>query len=153
MKTSVVSASIRTLSVAALLASPLPAQAADPPLDLGGRWVGKTHTIVAGSGGHWPTSTGTFHQPALVEKDMVLEVTGQQGRRFWGVTTISGGGERTTEPFVGQLAGRDNRTVAMADTDGYFTGRLLDDRTLSFCYMHAGGKSQSTVVSCVEVTR
>ena len=34
--------------------------AADPALDVKGKWVGKTYTIVAGSGGHWPTNKGTF---------------------------------------------------------------------------------------------
>ena len=88
-----------------------------------------------------------------MEKDLVIEITGQEGRRFWGVTTIVGSSEKTAEPFIGQLAGKDYRTIAIADTDGYFNGQLIDNHTLSFCYMHAGGKTQSTVVSCTEVKR
>jgi hypothetical protein len=40
---------------------------------------------VAGSGGHWPTNKGTFDKPGLFEKDLVIEVTGQEGRRFRGI--------------------------------------------------------------------
>jgi len=56
--------------------------AADPAPDVKGKWVGKTYTIVAGSGGHWPTNKGTFDKPGLFEKDLVIEVTGQEGRRL-----------------------------------------------------------------------
>ena len=47
--------------------------------------MGKTYTIVAGSGGHWPTNKGAFEKPGLLEKDLVIEVTGQEERRFWGI--------------------------------------------------------------------
>ena len=80
-------------------------------------------------------------------------VTGQEGRRFWGVTTISGNGEKTDEPFIGELTGNRNRDFIVADTDGYFKGELRGNNVLSFCYTHAGGKSESSVVSCSEVKR
>ena len=127
--------------------------AADKTPDLKGKWVGKTHTIVAGSGGHWPTNKGTFDKPGLFEKDIVIEVTGQEGRRFWGVQTISGNGESTQEPMIGELTGKGNRTVVIVDTDGYLNGQLSGKNVLSFCYMHAGGKTPSSVVSCSEIRR
>lgn len=144
---------IRSVAAAALIAPAAIALAADPVPDIKGKWSGKTHTIVAGSGGHHPESKGTFAKPGLFEKDLQLEITGQQDRRFWGVTTISGGGAKTIEPFIGELTGKDNRSVVVADTDGYFNGQLTDDNTLAFCYMQAGGKSNSSVVSCSEVRR
>ncbi|MFY9837977.1 MAG: hypothetical protein WAK55_16210 [Xanthobacteraceae bacterium] len=127
--------------------------AADPALDVKGKWVGKTYTIVAGSGGHWPTNNGTFDKPGLFEKDLMIEVTGQEGRRFWGMQTLSGNGESTQEPMIGELTGANNRTVVIVDTDGYLNGQLIDDNTLSFCYTQAGGKSQQSVVSCTEIKR
>jgi len=135
------------------LVCPLLASAADPIPDIKGKWVGKSYPIVAGKGGHWPKSGGNFGKPAFGDKDIVLEFTGQDGRRFWGVTKLSGNGETTTEPFIGYLTGKDNRTVVMADTDGYFNGQLSDDNTFEYCYMHAGGPSKSTVVACLEVKR
>jgi hypothetical protein len=127
--------------------------AADQPPNIKGKWVGKTHSIVAGSGGHWPTNKGTLEKPGLFEKDLVIEVTGQEGRRFWGIQTISGNGESTQEPMIGELTGRDNRTVIIVDTDGYINGQLVDDDVLSFCYTQAGSKTGSSVVSCTEIKR
>ena len=135
---------IRNLVVAALLAYPASALGADQAPDVKGKWVGKTHTIIAGRGMHWPKSRGTFEKPALFEKDLVIEITGQEGRRFWGTTTISGGGEKTDEPFIGELTGKDNRSFVFADTDGFWNGQLDGNDALSFCYMHTGGKPTST---------
>ncbi|RAI44802.1 hypothetical protein [Rhodoplanes roseus] len=84
---------------------------------------------------------------------MIIEITGQEGRRFWGVSKLSSGAESTNEPFIGAFAGRDGKKLVMADTDGYFTAELVDADTLSFCYAHAGGKTASSVVSCNEVKR
>jgi hypothetical protein len=143
---------ICTLGIAALVAYPAFALGADQAPDVKGKWIGKTHTILVGKGGHWPKGRGTWDNPALLEKDLVIAITGQDGRRFWGTTTISGGGEKTDEPFIGELSGKDNRSFVFADTDGFWNGQL-DGDTLSFCYMHTGGKTKSTLVSCTDVKR
>jgi hypothetical protein len=140
---------LRTAAAAAtLVLVPALALAQDAP-DLKGKWTGKTYSIVAGKGGHWPESAGTFEKPGLFEKDMTLAITGQDGRRFWGVTTISGGGQSTDEPFIGEIT-PDGTRLVIADTDGYWDGPL-DGDTFSFCYRHAGGATGSSVVSCTEV--
>jgi hypothetical protein len=126
--------------------------AADKTPDLKGKWVGRTFTIVAGSGGHWPTNKGTFEKPGLFEKDLLIEITGQEGRRFWGMQTISGMGESTQEPMIGELTGKGNRTVVIVDTDGYLNGQL-NGNVISFCYTQAGGKTPASVVSCSEIKR
>jgi hypothetical protein len=126
------------------------AAAQDAP-DMKGQWRGKTHTIIAGSGGHWPSSKGTFEQPALAEKDVVLDITGQQDDRFWGTTTLTGNGETTSEPFIG-IVTMDGHRVLIADTDGYYWGGV-DGETFDFCYSHAGGKTGSSVVNCTNVER
>jgi hypothetical protein len=136
-----------------MVACPALALAADAAPDLKGKWVGKSHSIVAGSGGHWPSSVGTFEKPGLFEKDLVLDITGQDGRRFWGVAKLSGMGEATTEGFIGVLSGKKNREFVVADTDGVFKGEIRRKNTMSFCYAHAGGKGASAVVSCTEVKR
>lgn len=140
------------LTLVALFASP--ALTADQTPDIKGKWVGRTHTIVAGAGGHWPSSKGTFDKPGLFEKDLVIEVTGQQDNRFWGIQKFSGNGEASDEPMIGELTGPENRTVVIVDTDGYLHGQLTNDGTaLSFCYEQAGGKSGSSVVSCSQLKR
>jgi hypothetical protein len=121
--------------------------------DLRGDWVGTTYTIIAGHGGHWPTSVGTFEKPGLYQKDLVIRVTQQADRRFWGVTIISGSGQKTQEPFIGELTGKDHRYAVFVDTDGYFSGEISGD-VLSFCYTQAGAVhdgNTSSVISCTEV--
>jgi hypothetical protein len=153
MTPSIRAKALQVLGVTLVAIASSSAFAADPALDVKGKWVGKTYTIVAGSGGHWPTNRGTFDKPGLFEKDLVIEVTGQEGRRFWGMQTLSGNGENTQEPMIGELTGANNRTVVIVDTDGYLNGQLVDDNTLSFCYTQAGGKSQQSVISCTEIKR
>ena len=142
---------IAGLALVALFASS--AFAADQIPNLKGKWVGKTHTIVAGAGAHWPSNKGTFDKPGLFEKDLVIEVTNQEGRRFWGKQTFSGGGEQTNEPMIGELTGRDNKTVVLVDTDGFLDGQLVNNNTITFCYKQAGGRTESSVVSCSELKR
>ena len=84
---------IRKLTLAALVAYPAYALGADEAPDVKGKWVGKMHSIVAGQGAHWPSSRGTFDKPALLEKDLVIEITGQVGRRFWGDDALGWRGE------------------------------------------------------------
>ena len=126
---------------------------ADQIPNIKGKWVGKTHSIVAGVAPHWPSNRGTFERPGLFEKDLVIEVTAQEGRRFWGMQTFSGSGENTQEPMIGELTGKDNKTVVLVDRDGYLDGQLIDDNTLSFCYKQAGGQGGASVVSCSEIKR
>jgi hypothetical protein len=140
------------LGLVGLVASSAFAFAADQVPNIKGKWVGKTYSIVAGTGGHWPTSRGTFEKPGMFEKDLVIEVTGQEGRRFWGMQTFSGGGEKTQEPIDRLVVLAGQLTDQLVDTDGYLNGQIEDD-TLSFCYTHAGGPNQSSVVSCSQLKK
>jgi hypothetical protein len=45
---------------------------------------------------------------------------------------ISGKGQKTEEPFVGELTGKDHRHFVTADTDGYVVGDISDDNVLRF---------------------
>jgi len=67
--------------------------------------------------------------------------------------TFTGNGENTQEPMIGELTGKDNKTVVIVDRDGYLDGQLIDDNTLSFCYKQAGGQIGASVVSCSEIKR
>lgn len=143
---------LRAAAAAATLGLlPAMALAADDAPDLMGKWTGTTFSIVAGQGGHWPESAGTFDKPGLYEKAITLAITGQSGRRFWGSTSIEGDGQPNGEPFIGELTPDGGRLI-IADTDGTWEGPL-DGDTFSFCYTHAGGPSNSSVVSCTEVKK
>ena len=143
-----------TLVAAVALTGSIIAFAEDAVPNMKGKWVGKTYTIIAGRGGHWPTSAGTWEKPGLYQKDLTFDITGQEDRRFWGITIISGMGQKTQEPFIGELTGAGNRHAILVDTDGYWGGDISGD-VFSFCYAQAEAmhedKTSSAVVSCTEV--
>jgi len=141
------------LAAMAAFAYPAFVLADEPVPDMTGKWAGKTYTIIAGRGGHWPTSAGTFDKPGLYQKDLTYEIAHQVDRRFWGVETLSGNGEKTQEPFIGELTGKDNHIAIFVDTDGYLSGEINGD-VMSFCYTQAGAVHNgmmSSVISCSEV--
>lgn len=147
-------AKVVCLAAAALvLPSALTLAAADVP-DIKGPWTGKTFTIVAGAAPHWPNNAGTFANPGFGEKDLVINITNQDGRRFWGTATLSGDGEKSDEPFIGELYGPANRKVIIAHTVGIIEGEI-DGDVLSFCFAQADarGPTKSSVISCSEVRR
>jgi hypothetical protein len=114
---------------------------------------GRLTSFTAALASQSSTERGAIPKPGLFEKDIVIEVTGQEGNRFWGNQILSGNGEKTEEPMIGELTGENNKTVVIVDTDGYVNGRLVSSDTLSFCYTQAGGKTESSVVSCTQVKR
>jgi hypothetical protein len=143
------------LAVAALVLGSAPALAGGDVPDIKGPWTGKTFTIVAGAAPHWPNNTGTFANPGLGEKDLLINITNQKGRRFWGIATLSGNGDKPDEePFIGELYGPANRKVILAHRVGIVEGDIKGD-VLSFCFAQADarGPTQSSVISCSEVRR
>jgi hypothetical protein len=143
---------MKSFAFAALIALAIPALAyGDEKIpDVQGKWIGKTHSVVVGRGGHWPSSDGNYDKPGLYSKDLVIEITGQSDQRVWGTTTISGNGEQTREPFIGELFGPKYREFIVADTDGYLRG-TFNGNQLSFCYAQAG--KETAVVSCSELKK
>src|SRR5262249_31861260 len=143
---------IAGLTVIALFSSS--ALAADQIPNIKGKWVGKTHTIVAGAGAHWPGNKSTFDKPGLFGKELGIEITNQQDNRVWGKQTFSGHGEQNSdEPMIGELTGPGYKNIILVDTDGYLHGQFTDENTLTFCYEQAGGKTTASVVSCSELKR
>jgi hypothetical protein len=84
------------LALAAVIAGP--ALSADKIPDIKGKWVGKTHSIIAGMAPHWPSNMGTFQKPGLFEKDLEIDITGQDGNRFWGNQIFTSSPARTIAP-------------------------------------------------------
>ena len=139
-------------TAAAALLMPLLANAAGTAPDVKGVWTGKTQPIVAGAGGHWPGNKGTFDNPGLPEGEVKITIKGQEGQRFWGTKTISGGGATIDEPFIGVLHGPRMTDALIADTDGYMDGTFRGN-VFSFCYAHAGGPTKTSLVTCAETKR
>jgi hypothetical protein len=142
------------LAATAMFLCPALTFAAGEVPDIKGPWTGKTFTIVAGPAPHWPDNTGSFANPGLGEQDLVINVRHQEGHRFWGTATLSGNGNKSDEPFIGEVYGPENRKVIIAHTVGILEGEI-DGDVLSFCFAQADarGPTKSSVVSCSEVRR
>lgn len=117
-----------------------------------GVWTGANSAIVAGQGGHWPTQQGSFENPLRASKVVTFEITGQDGRRFWGQSQIEGSGV-AAEPFVGTLR-LDNKSFVIVDTDGMMFGDLKGKNRLELCYAQVPGhKNPAAVLSCAEMRK
>lgn len=142
---------VLSLAAAAVLAgTPALSKERGKVPQLVGTWSGTTSAIVAGKGGHWPNSTGTFVEPERFERPITLTIEGQDGRRFWGSTKIEGGAP--AEPFIGSID-TSNRNFVIADTDGAFAGKIKGS-TLAYCYVQVPGPNNpAAVAACLEVKR
>src|SRR5215475_2029892 len=132
---------LRVLAGIAALALPASVFAAEPVPDVKGDGVGLSYTIIASSGGHWPASAGTFDKPGLYQRDLVIRITNQVDRRFWGVTILPGSDPKSAEPFIGELTGKDNHFAVFVDTDGYSVERSAATHSPSATPKPAAGRA------------
>lgn len=140
------------LALAALGLSAAGVAATERVHNMMGLWKGVTHTIVAGQGGHWTNHQGGFDKPGLFERPFTIEVVGQDGRRFWGRSTVEGSSMQN-EPFVGALD-VDGRRFVLVDTDGAFQGAVMGRNTLSYCYVNVPGpRNPAAIASCSKMMR
>ena len=128
--------------VAALAATPAPAQTAFP--DLRGTWKGDSESII--------TETGNPHHagepqgaPKLSSVPFTMTIDRQDGRRFSGTFSSP----RSTEPVIGVITRAGN--LLLVDTDGYASGTLLGPDRLESCYLQIAAYGR--VASCTELTR
>jgi hypothetical protein len=114
------------------------------PMDLKGRWVAISDSIVLGNARHHEPASGP--SPRVDHVEITYTIAGQDGKRFWG-TISSKLGE---EPLVGVI-GFDGKTIVARDTDGLYQGTIVDPNTIDVIYSHAD--KGSTVVAAHRFTR
>lgn len=144
----------RILITAAVLlaAGPAPSFAKDRAPNLVGTWRATTDTIVAGQGGNWVGNESSYAKPAHFERPFTVEIYGQDGRRFWGRSSI-GGSPLAPEPFIGSLRVGGRQLVA-ANADGSFTGDLKRKNVLEYCYLAVPGvTNKAAIVGCSVLRR
>ena len=125
-------ASIAVLAISGLFLSSLGslAQPSGYP-DLIGEWKGTNEGIVRGTGMYHRGNRG--NEPRLVRKEFILNITGQEGRAFWG--EIISNDDRG--PMIGVLAS-DKETLQWVDsTGGHATGKLIAPNKFEHCYLRA----------------
>ncbi|WP_376094161.1 hypothetical protein ACE7GA_00600 [Roseomonas sp. CCTCC AB2023176] len=125
------------------------AQAQGVP-DLRGTWLpSQTAHIVEGPTRHAQSGREAVPGHETYQRTtsrFVFRFEGQDGRTFWGVLSSTGVSER----IVGALS-VDGRRFVMTDEDGHFTGTVVDNDTLDYCYQHATPTNRA--VACGLLTR
>ena len=109
------------------------ALAADAVPDLTGTWQGTTQAVAFGRLTHAKPTT----KPTFVSVKLTLRVQQQQGRVFYGIKQSN----RASEQLVG-VVGPD-KTVSLADEDGYYAGTLRAPNKLQLVYLEAGQQSRA----------
>ena len=92
-------------------------------------------------------ASGPGYGPASRHVSMTLRVDGQEGERFWGVSTNAD----ATEDFIGSFTGEPGGRFLYVDVDGFMEGTVGADGTMHYCYRHVTPTSR--VISCGTATR
>lgn len=116
------------------LALTTPAMAADPVSFLG-TWKGMIEGVGAEDG--WKTGEMTF------------VFTEQRGRAFKGDSTFPGPQGVERAPLFGSV-GIDGKSVAIANSDGAYSGTMPDADTLDVCYTEP---SSDVSAKCMRMVR
>jgi len=106
-------------------------------LDIRGTWhPGDGAHIVDGPSRHAPSGTEDVLGHDTLQQHtsrFVFRFEGQEGRTFWGVLSSA----EISESLIGALS-VDGKRFVMADEDGTFSGTVVDNDTLDYCYTHVG---------------
>jgi hypothetical protein len=125
------------------------AAAQTPPiLDMKGTWKGTGEAIVDGASPHHLPNAAA--KPAgnyrLHSQSYTFKIEGQDGRRFWGMTTS----DSATDRLIGSLSG-NGKWVFMAANRGIIDGEVIDNDTIEICYREAS--PSLAVVGCNQMKR
>jgi hypothetical protein len=104
-------------------------------LNLKGTWIpAKGAHIVDGPTRHQQSGTTPVQGDETRRRHtskFVFRFEGQEGRTFWGVLSSA----QKSEKFIGAIS-VDGKRFVMADEDGSFSGTVVDNDTLDYCYTH-----------------
>ena len=111
------------------------AAVAQEVLDLKGTWIpAKGAHVVDGPSRHRQSGTAPVagHDTLRTHTSkFVFRFERQEGRTFWGVHSSA----QVSEKLIGAIS-VDGKRFVMADEDGTFTGTVVDNDTLDYCYTH-----------------
>ena len=140
-------AALATLVISAACAS------ADSVPNLVGKWMGTTHSIMVGESDSLPSGGGTWEKPHMFESPLEIEITNQEGQRFWGYHIVGGIKQGS---FIAVLSTKGDKIIAV-DSDGTISGWVTGPDTVEVCYSHVAGDStpepSNSVVGCTEISR
>ena len=125
----------RTLCLVGLLFA-TSAAAQTPPIDMKGTWKMDQETILEGATPHNPATADS--RPAgkyrLRQQTIIYRVDGQDGHRFWGISTTA---EHGAEHRLIGMVSPDGKWVYMAGTASLMDGTVVDRDTVELCVRQA----------------
>jgi len=136
---------IAIAAVACCIAWSVAAEDAVP--DMTGTWIGTAKSVVFGQNKYHPENSDPAPAPRVRELEYTMEITGQDGRVFWGETWASA--DPANRDTLALALAADGRTIMGADNDGAHMMTLVAPDRIERCYAHPGSSpSGSTVASC-----
>jgi hypothetical protein len=142
-----------TLAAVSTLVLSYASASADAVPNLIGKWMGTSHSIMVGAVDSLPSGGGTWEKPHMFESPLEIEITNQEGRRFWGHHIVGG---KKQGSFIAVLSTKGDKIIAV-DSDGTISGWITGPDTVEVCYSHVAGDStpepSNSVVGCTEITR
>ena len=124
---------------------PAGAFAQDAAPDLVGTWVGTGKSVVFGQNKFHPGSETPASPPRIRELDYTMEITGQDGRLFWGEAWSSASPEVRDTLALALTA--DGKTIVGADNDGAHYMTLVSPDRIERCYAHPGTSPSGSIVA------
>lgn len=107
--------------------------------NLVGKWTGKGEAALFGNLAHRESTEDHIFSSIVT---FTIEIKEQQGSVFYGVRYS----EKHSEDIVGYIC-MDNKSVFIADQDGYFQGTHMADGSLFLGYLEAGLESRVAAVA------
>ncbi len=107
--------------------------AADAVPDLKGTWQGKTQSVAVGKLGHTEPSV----KPKFTSAEFTFRIEKQEGMVFYGEKQS----KKAKEQMLGVIK-PDNKSIYIADRDGYYVGTLLSPDEMEMVYLEAGIQSR-----------
>jgi hypothetical protein len=108
------------------------ALAGDAVPDLTETWKGTTQSIISGPSRHFKPIT----KPTFASVKITIRIKRQKGRVFYGIVRSN----RASEQVVGVIG--PDKTISLADEDGYRAGSFITRNKLELVYLEAGQQSQ-----------
>jgi hypothetical protein len=121
------------------------ALAQDSVPDLTGTWVGTTKSVVFGQNKFHPGGETAAGVPRVREVEYTMEITGQDGRVFWGEAWSSA--DPAVRDTLALAIAADGRTIVGADNDGAHSMTLVSPDRIERCYAHPGTSPSGSIVA------
>jgi len=127
------------------LGMPFGANAQETVPDMTGRWVGTAKSVVIGETRFHPGDEAQVAQPRVRDLEWTMDITGQDGRVFWGEAWVASDPE-VRDTLALSLAA-DGRTIVGAGNDGAHFMTITSPDRIERCFAQPGADPSGSIVA------